>query len=68
MRALICGKDQSRRAGGSIGEEEISAKRSSHGAAAMDASEEYGLARPRKDKAAIFNTRARIIIFIPVYV
>lgn len=47
---------------GPSGEKEISAKRSSHGARAMDASEERGLARPRKDKAAIFDARARTII------
>lgn len=34
----------------------------------MDASEERGLARPRKDKAAIFDARARTIIIAPVYV
>lgn len=49
---------------GPSSEKEISAERSSHGAAAMDASEERGLARPRKDKAAIFDARARTIIIV----
>lgn len=59
---LIYGEDQSRRARGSIGEEEIATERSSHG----DAFEIRDLARPRKDKVAIFDANARTIIITGV--